>query len=176
MIGVLIAGTRSARSRHAIVKEQYDGEVCPSLEEELTCGSGACNQDCILDDWSDWSDCSKACGGGHQRSTRDVKVEAKGTGECWEPQDDERVEYRSCNTRSCNDELADMSLAENTYRTTLKCNAMIDLTIVVDASSSLKQFGWDRSKKLVELLVESLTTNVRVALLKFSGPSTWDEA
>lgn len=160
------------RSRNEIRKAQFDGEVCPSLEEEVSCGAGACNQDCVLSDWSDWGECSKACGTGNQRSLRTVEQEAKGTGQCWEPQDDERVTFKPCNEDTCEKMIRDMNGANGT-KEILQCDSQVDLTIVLDGSGSLKLSGWKKARKFVSKLIKNLSPNVTVAVLVYSGPDTW---
>lgn len=55
--------------------------------------------DCLLSEWSEWSDCSVVCGGGVQTRTRSVLREASNGGvPCGE-----LVEYRPCNTQACED-------------------------------------------------------------------------
>lgn len=56
--------------------------------------------DCLLSEWSAWSDCSVACGGGVQSRTRTVLREASNGGvSCGE-----LVEYRPCNTQECQED------------------------------------------------------------------------
>lgn len=166
------------RSRHETRKAQFEGEVCPSLEEEISCGSGACNRNCELSDWSDWgeSPCSRACGGGTRRSVRGVPEgkEAIGTGKCWEPDHKKRLKFKTCNKRSCTKMLRNLNGANEKKSKFLECDSIIDLTIVMDGSGSLGQTGWDLSKRLVKKLIQNLSPNVKVSLLLFSGPDTWD--
>ena len=56
--------------------------------------------DCLLSEWSEWSDCSVACGGGVQFRTRTLLREASNGGmSCGE-----LVEYRPCKTQACEED------------------------------------------------------------------------
>jgi len=123
-------------------------------------------------DWSEWGDCSKACGGGSRRSERAVDEEAKGTGKCWEPDANKRVNFKKCNTRSCWKMIRNMNGATG-KRQVVKCDSLIDLTIVMDGSGSLGWSGWTKSRKLVSDIVSNLSPNVSVAVLLYSGPDNW---
>merc|ERR1712232_1187954 len=41
---------------------------------------GNADQDCVMGNWSDWSACSRSCGGGQQFAHRQIKQQARGTG------------------------------------------------------------------------------------------------
>jgi len=161
------------RSRQETRKAAFDGEVCPSLEEEISCGAGACNKDCQLGGWErSWSTCSRACGKGSKRKLRQIEEPAKGTGFCPDPQSSKRLKFRNCNTKSCSTMLRDWNGASGKKKT-LTCDAQIDLTIVMDGSGSLGWTGWTQSKRLVKEMVENLSPNVNVAVLLYSGPDEW---
>lgn len=53
--------------------------------------------DCVVSDWSDWSDCTASCGGGIQVRTRTVLVPAANGGAACP----ELEEYRACNEQEC---------------------------------------------------------------------------
>ena len=55
------------------------GDPCPALSEDETCTDN-CPVDCVLEEWSEWSTCDKACGGGLQSRSRDVVTPAANTG------------------------------------------------------------------------------------------------
>jgi len=156
-----------ARSRAEIVEPLHGGEPCGETEEEESCGADACDADCELEEWSGWTaNCSKACGGGTNQRMRGIAVPAKGTGKCWEPHVDERLEFRNCNEAPCSELLTD-------GRQLLKCSSQVDVTLVIDGSGSITYYGWYRTKQLAADLVSSLndgSDNVQVSVVTYSGP------
>jgi len=160
------------RKRDIVTQPKHFGSPCGDTEDEDACGFGSCNVPCILADWTDWSGCSKACGGGSSRRIRAVKVEKQGTGECFGPEDEKRMEFEDCNMNSCADLLTDIN-GKWGERTQLHCASEVDVTIMVDGSGSLSPNGWETSKNLLFSLVGTLMTNgtAQVAIQVFSGPS-----
>jgi len=55
-------------------------------------------QDCVLDAWTSWTACTKDCGGGQQRRTRDILKESKHGGI---PCGDTLEETQGCKLDSC---------------------------------------------------------------------------
>jgi len=78
--------------------------ACPPLLYEvkngtagMKCSQYHCPVNCQMSEWSDFSSCSKECGGGAQGKTRSVLTKPKNGGtEC-----DATLEERPCNTGSC---------------------------------------------------------------------------
>uniref|UniRef100_W5L0P0 Spondin-1 n=1 Tax=Astyanax mexicanus TaxID=7994 RepID=W5L0P0_ASTMX len=67
------------------------------LEEVEKCMLPECPVDCMLSDWSDWSECNKSCGKGHMIRSRMVKLEAQFGGvPC-----PETVQRKKCKIRKC---------------------------------------------------------------------------
>merc|ERR1719450_1753323 len=91
-------------TREIVVSPNNFGMACPPLFFERKNGSRGmkCNQfhcpvNCVQSEWSDWSACSKECGGGTQGKTRAILTKPKNGGtEC-----DTTLEERPCNTGSC---------------------------------------------------------------------------
>uniref|UniRef100_A0A8B9KSD4 Spondin-1 n=1 Tax=Astyanax mexicanus TaxID=7994 RepID=A0A8B9KSD4_ASTMX len=75
-----------------------DGSPCRvPLEEVEKCMMPECTVDCMLSDWSDWSECNKSCGKGHMIRSRMVKLEAQFGGvPC-----PETVQRKKCKIRKC---------------------------------------------------------------------------
>jgi len=90
-------------SRTRILEETSDvmAEKCMASgqsRENKTCFRQACPQDCELDQWGDWSVCSRSCGSGVSRRTRIPKVlEQHGGKGC----EEHRVEEIGCHLRRC---------------------------------------------------------------------------
>lgn len=66
-------GTRS-RTRKVIVQDAYGGKLCPTLAESQTCNIKPCPVSCEMTSWSEWTPCSKVCGGGQRTRQRDILV------------------------------------------------------------------------------------------------------
>ena len=80
-----------------IVVMPNGGAVCPPLIEKEACNTHECPIDCIMGDWSEWSACSKDCGGGvMQRSRIPITEEEHGGRACGEA-----VEPVQCNVDAC---------------------------------------------------------------------------
>merc|ERR1719251_831373 len=162
------------RTRSVIIDANHGGEPCEETEEEEACNIQDCDEPCVLAEWSAWSSCSKMCGGGTQRRTRAVAVEAKGTGHCPEPTDPERIHYKGCNDFTCTEFLPP-------GRDTLRCESKLDIILVLDSSGSLGSEGWKQSYTLASTLIKALVggqsnfSDVKLGLEIFSGPKTWDD-
>jgi hypothetical protein len=88
-----------------------NGTQCPSLVETRACNQGACPVDCLLSNWTAWTQCSTSCGMGVQRRYRSVLVPASGGG----AQCGETMQEIACNIGACpqNCELSEWSAWSN---------------------------------------------------------------
>lgn len=153
------------RQRLVRREAQHNGEPCGETIESISCNVQSCDADCELSDWSPWSSCDKACGGGVQTRYKREEKPVKGEGFCPEAGSDERYEEKSCNKFSC------AILAPST---TLMCKSTLDLVILLDGSASLGNEGWEASKAAAKQILDSAKGgDVNVALLLFSGPTKW---
>jgi len=124
----------------------------------LYVGKGSCDRDCKLADWSAWSPCTMACGGGFTARFKKVLVPTRGLGKCLQ----KRSEKERCNQQPCaGDEV---------------CIARQDLILALDASSSLGQKGYDVVKQFAANLTRRYTTkkywgkkNVKVGVVLFGN-------
>jgi len=65
-------------------------------------------RDCVLEQWSKWSKCTKKCGGGEIKRQRKIRVHDQNGGEpC--PGYNALHESASCNTESCEDQKMDLA-------------------------------------------------------------------
>ena len=91
-------GGMQTRTRTVAVPASNGGAACPSLLETQPCNLQACATDCQLGPWTEWSACTKPCGGGSQMRTRAVvKPSAAGGAPCGA-----LSETRECNTAPAN--------------------------------------------------------------------------
>ncbi|XP_046705102.1 spondin-1b isoform X3 [Silurus meridionalis] len=73
------------------------GQCTEQLEQADKCMMPECPVDCMLSEWSEWSECNKSCGKGHTIRTRMVKLEPEFGGlPC-----PETVQRKKCKIRKC---------------------------------------------------------------------------
>jgi len=160
-------GVRS-RVREVIIPAKYGGTSCGATEESEQCNAFACDQDCVMKEWTEWAECSKACDGGTTKRQRFVSSPATGTGKCadlWSP---ERLEYKVCNSEPCQ-----LSTGMNT----MKCKAKMDVVLLIDGSGSLGVTGWKAELKAADALLsafEGAEDKIQVSVILYSGPSNWN--
>jgi hypothetical protein len=122
-------GGVETRTRAIMTKAKNGGEACDTVQEEISCNTGSCDRDCNLDPWTDWAPCSTACGGGITTRKKRVDVPIRGQGKCPRPKSTARFAEKACNIQDCvGDEI---------------CVAHQDLILMIDASGSLKEEGFE---------------------------------
>lgn len=73
------------------------GQCTEQLEQVEKCMMPECPVDCMLSEWTEWSECNKSCGKGHMIRTRMVKLEPEFGGvPC-----PETVQRKKCKIRKC---------------------------------------------------------------------------
>mmetsp|Transcript_12574 Transcript_12574/g.28437 ORF Transcript_12574/g.28437 Transcript_12574/m.28437 type:complete len:848 (+) Transcript_12574:114-2657(+) len=155
-----------ARTRTVIEEARFGGAPCPdenAISEQ--CNVAPCESDCVLNEWSAWSNCSRSCGGGLQHRIRAVAELATSQGFC--PAEQERLEYKHCNAQSC------------ASGATLKCASVVDLVIVLDGSHALGATDFGALKQFVAALVSNMgigSDAAHVGLLLATGPKSWNDA
>lgn len=98
------------------------------------------------------------------KRSRFIKSEPIGEGKCPGVWSATRLEYKQCNTQGCAVEGTSFAL---------KCKSMLDVIILLDGSSSLGNDGWTAEIFAARNLVSSLTGDAQVAVILYSGPSSW---
>jgi len=120
-------GGVQGRSRSVVTKAANGGKSCDGVQESRPCNTGSCDRDCTLAEWTPWSPCSMACGGGLQERMKKVLVPIRGMGKCPSQTHPDRLEEQICNKQECiGDEV---------------CIGNTDLIIAVDSSGSLRESG-----------------------------------
>uniref|UniRef100_A0A8C1ZJ63 Spondin-1 n=1 Tax=Cyprinus carpio TaxID=7962 RepID=A0A8C1ZJ63_CYPCA len=86
------------RSRQRMLKTPVEPSLCSDeLEQVEKCMLPECPTDCMLSEWSAWSECNKSCGKGHMIRSRMVKLEPQFGGmPC-----PETVQRKKCRIRKC---------------------------------------------------------------------------
>jgi Mg-chelatase subunit ChlD len=152
------------RTRPVIQEAANGGQPCPEDHISESCNTQACDVDCVLAEWSEWTPCSKACDLGFQRRHRGVLHPAEGSGNCWGEEAPPRLQYKRCNEQKC--------------EAGLKCEAEMDFIIALDASASVGETNFELVKKFAAELVNRMVpenNNVQAGAIIFSGPTTVDD-
>merc|ERR1740138_867227 len=128
------------RTRSILTKAKNGGRACDTVQEEQPCNTGSCDRDCSLDEWTEWTPCSMACGGGEQERIKKVVIPIRGEGKCPRRRSADRYEEKVCNAHDCvGDEV---------------CVAKQDLVLTIDGSGSLRESGFE----IVRNYAANLTT------------------
>ncbi|KAG9329110.1 hypothetical protein JZ751_027106 [Albula glossodonta] len=90
---------KGLRTRQRMLKSPVElGECTEELEQVEKCMLPECPTDCMVSEWSEWSECNKSCGKGHVIRTRMVTLEPQFGGDpC-----PETVQRKKCKIRKCN--------------------------------------------------------------------------
>lgn len=92
------------RNRTKIIKQEPScgADPCPPLEEQEKCIAGCCPVDCLLGEWSAWTDCNTTCGRSHRTRSRFVQALECGGQPCSEePLSEDREECESYQNVDC---------------------------------------------------------------------------
>lgn len=137
-------GTRTRR--RAVLREaKHGGLPLPETVQEEICNVHACDPDCALSAWTDWSSCSKAFQGGHRLRERRVVKAALGRGTCAPAEDASRREVLSCNEGNWSSAGGGSALP--------RCASSVDLVLVADGSGSVGDDGFARLRAFLAALL-----------------------
>jgi len=155
-------GVRS-KARQVVTPAQHGGDPCTETSKTESCNIMACDVDCVLADWSAFGACSKACGSGVAIRTRDVRIPSIGQGKCPHSLSAKRAQSKPCNVQPC------VNATVNVF----KCEAKLDVILLLDGSGSLGQRGWEATRKAGQMLAAAMGPDVQFAAMLFSGPTTY---
>jgi hypothetical protein len=100
-------GGQQFRLRHIATEPTGNGAQCPELKETRPCSTKGCPTDCVVEQWSLWSECDASCGGGGSKRTRMVFTYPSSTGQtCPQLQQDRKCNMQRCGIRMCTDGIA----------------------------------------------------------------------
>ncbi|KAG7270114.1 hypothetical protein CRUP_036440, partial [Coryphaenoides rupestris] len=75
---------KGLRTRQRTLKSPVElGECSEELEQVEKCMLPECPTDCLMSEWTEWSECNKSCGKGHTIRTRAVQLEPQFGGDPW---------------------------------------------------------------------------------------------
>ncbi|XP_051953825.1 spondin-1-like [Xyrauchen texanus] len=97
---------KGSRTRQRMLKSPVElGECSEELDQLEKCMLPECPTDCMMSDWSEWSECNKSCGKGHMIRTRIKTLEPQFGGEpCPENAQRKRCKIMKCNQSAKSDE------------------------------------------------------------------------
>lgn len=171
-------GGVQSHTRQIIREADHLGKPCEELSSSRACNTASCDVDCVLEEWTAWGACSRACkasptdpeDGIHWRQ-RHVQHPAEGNGKCPLPNDAERLQSEACNTHLC-----------PKY---MKCVANIDVALIYDGSGSVygghqdpeKHFNMEKTfaRRLIEATdmgwdeAADKPTGARFSVMQFSN-------
>ncbi|TRY51451.1 Thrombospondin type-1 (TSP1) repeat/EGF-like domain containing protein [Cryptosporidium tyzzeri] len=90
-------GSGSTIRTRKLLSAVYFIESCIDTFQLKSCDGVSCASDCIITEWSDWSECSTTCGVGSQISTRSIVVPEQNGGKC----DHDLSKIQECNASVC---------------------------------------------------------------------------
>jgi len=154
------------KTRMVLVHPKYEGTPCGDLTETVSCNMQSCDKDCELGEWSEWSTCTKACGGGSKKKTKSVVAAAVGRGKCPSTRSWLRLRYYRCNAHKCVESLVKPMV----------CKSTVDIVLVLDSSGSTGSSGWEKTKTFAKAFTTALEgdgTDAMISIVSFSGPGSW---
>jgi len=135
-------GTRS-RHRRVLKEARHGGLPAAETMQEQLCNTQACDQDCLLAEWTPWTNCSKACKSGHRSRVRKAIRPPLGEGTCAGERSAARLQTVPCAQKACNN-------------TKAVCTEEVDVAIVLDVSGSVGAVNTEKLKLFSKSIVARL--------------------
>lgn len=152
-------GTQS-RHRQVVREAKYGGlPVAETMQEQL-CNTEACDQDCLLSDWTPWTNCSKLCNVGHESRVRKALRPPLGEGSCPDEKSTERLQTLPCGKKACNTLLPSPKA---------KCSEKIDVALVLDVSGSVGAVATEKLKLFATTIIERMDLTTTTLGLVYFG-------
>jgi uncharacterized protein YegL len=149
-----------ARHRRVLHEARHGGKPTAETMQEQLCNSQACDQDCMLAEWSPWSNCSKACSCGHKSRDRKVVRGALGEGTCPDERSPERLATKPCSKKACNN-------------TAAKCSQELDIALVLDVSGSIGEGNTEKIKAFAKDIIDRTElANAKIGMVYFGSEAT----
>jgi len=143
------------------------GRPCAETTEAKACNNHACEKDCDLSEWTQWTGCSKDCDGGSQKRQRFIQNPAEGAGTCADEWSEKRMQYKKCNMHRCRVPVG---------QAVPHCNRSFDVILLIDGSSGWGKKGFASEIKASQMFVDAFagdTGKANMAVILYSGPKTW---
>jgi len=147
------------RLREVEVAMKFGGSPCDATSETQACNNQACEKDCKLNPWTQWTTCSKDCDGGTKKRQKFISQVAEGAGKCPGRWARDRLEYKECNMHRC--------------ASGLKCSYKLDVVLLLDGSGSLGENGWKAEIQAAQTFITAFDDKTQIAVVLYSGPRTW---
>lgn len=155
-------GTRS-RHRRVLREAQHGGLPTAETMQEQLCNSQPCDQDCLLDDWTPWTNCSKTCNRGHKSRERKVIRPPLGEGTCTDEKSAERLQVLPCNKTACDKMVPPVDKLA-------KCSEQLDVAVVLDVSGSVGATSVEKLKTFTKGMYDRMQpANTTVGIVFFGS-------
>jgi hypothetical protein len=148
---------------------KFMGKPCSQRSQSKACNVEACEKDCELSEWTNWTGCSKDCDGGSKKRQKFVTEPAEGEGTCPGQWSKKRLQYKPCNRKRC-------KLTAGAK--TLLCNTTMDVVMLIDECPKNGEKAFKAQLEAASTLVDAfsgtgITAVPNFAIVKYCGPRTW---
>jgi len=160
-------GGLQSRTRTIDTSPDFGGQECDRLTEVQECNTGACDEDCTLGEYGEFTECSSHCNDdGFRIQFKEIRQPARGTGVCPPKSETAYSNYEECNMTECEtDEYV--------------CNGKYNVIVVVESSDALaSDKDWERNKRLAAEITSNWAkskSNITLSVVNAGGPQNLTE-